>query len=112
MAVYIKLDDAVEAFKKAETDDIERYSCHIVDCFPAQRAIEIINNLPVYTKEDKITNMDWFNTNVNVDDRLSCFTALKCPPEYTYSCYHLMDGVDCEDCWQQWLNEEHYEPEN
>lgn len=99
MAVYIKLEDAVEAFKKAEADDIERYGCHIIDCFPAERAIDIINNLPL-------------NANVDVNDRLSCFTALKCPPEYTYSCHHLMDGVDCEDCWYQWLNEEHYEPKN
>lgn len=42
MAVYINLDDAVEAFKKAETDDIERYGCWIIDCFPAERAIDII----------------------------------------------------------------------
>ena len=42
MAVYINLDDAVEAFKKAKSDDIEQYGCHIVDCFPAERAIEII----------------------------------------------------------------------
>ena len=118
MAVYIKVDDAVEAFKKAEADDKADFIKYgIFDdnstkFFPAERAIDIINNLPVYTKEDKITNMDWFNTNVDVDDRLSCFTALKCPPEYTYSCHHLMDGVDCEDCWYQWLNEEHYEPEN
>ena len=42
MAVYIKLDDAVEAFKKAEADDIEGYGCHIIDCFPAERAIDII----------------------------------------------------------------------
>ena len=42
MAVYIKLEDAVEAFKKAEADDIERYGCWIIDCFPAERAIDII----------------------------------------------------------------------
>lgn len=42
MAVYIKLEDAVEAFKKAEADDIERYGCWIIDCFPAERAIAII----------------------------------------------------------------------
>ena len=42
MAIYIKRDDAVEAFKKAEADDIERYGCWIIDCFPAERAIEII----------------------------------------------------------------------
>ena len=42
MAIYIKLDDAVEAFKKAEADDIERYGCWIIDCFPAERAVDII----------------------------------------------------------------------
>lgn len=42
MAEYIKLEDAVEAFKKAEADDIEEYGCHIIDCFPAEEAIDII----------------------------------------------------------------------
>lgn len=42
MAVYIKLEDAVEAFKKAKADDIERYGCWIIDCFPAERAIDIV----------------------------------------------------------------------
>ena len=52
MAVYIKLDDAAEAFKKAEADDIERYGCWIVDCFPAERAIDIILRLNGYIKKD------------------------------------------------------------
>ena len=52
MAIYIKLEDAVEAFKKAETDDIERYGCHIIDCFPAERAIDIILSLNGYIKKD------------------------------------------------------------
>lgn len=30
MAVYIKLEDAVEAFKKAEADDIERYGAGLL----------------------------------------------------------------------------------
>ncbi len=42
MAIYIRLNDAVEAFKKAETDDIERYGRWIIDCFPAERAVDII----------------------------------------------------------------------
>ena len=42
MTVYIRLNDAVEALKKAEADGIERYGCHIIDCFPAERAIDII----------------------------------------------------------------------
>lgn len=42
MAVYINLNEAAEVFKKAEAYDIERYGCHIVDCFPAERAIDII----------------------------------------------------------------------
>ena len=52
MAVYIKLDDAIEAFKKVEADDIERYGCHIIDCFPAEKAIEIICGLNGYIKKD------------------------------------------------------------
>ena len=48
MAVYINLDDAVEAFKKAETDDKEDFVKYGIfddwsaNFFPAQRAIEII----------------------------------------------------------------------
>ena len=52
MAVYIKLEDAVEAFKKAETDDIKQYGCWIVDCFPAQRAIETICKCHKYLSKD------------------------------------------------------------
>ena len=52
MAVYIKLDDAVEAFKKAEADDIERYGCWIIDCFPAERAIDIIGKCHKYLSKD------------------------------------------------------------
>ena len=52
MAVYINLDDVVEAFKKAEADDIERYGCWIVDCFPAERAIDIICKCPKYLSKD------------------------------------------------------------
>ena len=52
MAVYIRLNDAVEAFKKAEADDIDRYGCHIIDCFPAEKAIEIICGLNGYIKKD------------------------------------------------------------
>ena len=49
MAVYIKLDDAVEAFKKAEADDKADFVKYGIfddgftnSLFPAQRAIEII----------------------------------------------------------------------
>lgn len=52
MAVYIRLNDAVEAFKKAEADDIKRYGCSIVDCFPAERAIDIICKCHKYLSKD------------------------------------------------------------
>ena len=52
MSVYIKLNDAVEAFKKAEADDIERYGCWIFDCFPAERAIDIICKCNKYLRKD------------------------------------------------------------
>ena len=48
MAVYIKLDDAVEAFKKAEADDKEDFVKYgifdegFANFFPVERAIEII----------------------------------------------------------------------
>ena len=56
MAVYIKLDDAAEAFKKAEADDIERYGCWIVDCFPAERAIDIIYKCHKYLIKGEVWN--------------------------------------------------------
>lgn len=52
MGVYIKLDDAIDAFKKAERDDIERYGCWIIDCFPSERAIEIICKCHKYLSKD------------------------------------------------------------
>ena len=52
MAVYIKLEDAVEAFKKAEADDIKQYGYHIIDCFPAERAIDIIIKCHKYLSKD------------------------------------------------------------
>lgn len=48
MAIYINLDDAVEAFKKAESDDkadFVKYGIfddNSANFFPAQRAIDII----------------------------------------------------------------------
>ena len=48
----MRLNDAVEAFKKAEADDVKRYGCHIIDCFPAERAIDIIFGLNGYIKKD------------------------------------------------------------
>lgn len=56
MAVYIKLDDAVEAFKKAEADDIEQYGCWIIDCFPAERAIEVICKCHKYLIKGEVWN--------------------------------------------------------
>lgn len=55
MAVYIKLDDAVEAFKKVEANDIERYGYHIVNCFPAERAIDIIIKCRKYLSKNEAT---------------------------------------------------------
>lgn len=48
MAVYIRLDDAVEAFKKAEADDkadFVKYGIfddNSANFFPSERAIDII----------------------------------------------------------------------
>ena len=53
MTVYINLDDAVEAFKKAEADDIERYGCYIIDCFPAKRVIDIICKCHKYLSKNE-----------------------------------------------------------
>ena len=55
MSIYIKLNDAITAFKQAETDDIEQYGCHIVDCFPAERAIDIINKCHKYLIKNEVT---------------------------------------------------------
>lgn len=52
MAIYIKLEDAIKAFKKAEADDVERYGCWIIDCFPAERAVDIIIKCRKYLSKD------------------------------------------------------------
>ena len=52
MDIYIRIEDAIEAFKKAEADDIEKYGCHIIDCFPAERAIDIIIKCHKYLSKD------------------------------------------------------------
>lgn len=90
MAVYIRLNDAVAAFKQAEANDKEDFVKYGIfddgwaNFFPAERAIDIISGLNGYIKKEK-----------------NCFTTLRCPPEYTHCCNHLLDGIDCEDCWQQ-----------
>lgn len=54
MAIYIKLEDAVEAFKKAEADDkVDFVKYGIFDegfanFFPAERAIDIIDKCHKY----------------------------------------------------------------
>lgn len=54
MGVYIKLDDAVEAFKKAEADDKANFVKYgIFDegfaiFFPTERAIDIIDKCHKY----------------------------------------------------------------
>ena len=54
MGVYIKLEDAVEAFKKAEADDkVDFVKYGIFDegfanFFPAERAIDIIDKCHKY----------------------------------------------------------------
>lgn len=53
MTKYIKLDDAIAAFKKAEADNIEGFGCRIMDCFDADAAINIVNKLHVYIGKDR-----------------------------------------------------------
>lgn len=60
-----------------------------------------------------MTNLEWFELNYPVDDRL-VFKCSKCPPGtggYP-NCLHLLDDATCDDCWEQWLREEYHEPEN
>lgn len=58
MAIYIKLDDAVEAFKKAEADDeadFVKYGIfddNSTNFFPAEKAIEIICKCHKYLSKD------------------------------------------------------------
>lgn len=62
MAVYIKLDDAVEAFKKAEADDkVDFVKYGIFDegfanFFPAERAIDIIDKCHKYLIKGEVWN--------------------------------------------------------
>lgn len=58
MAVYVNLDDAVEAFKKAEANekaDFVKYGIfddNSANFFPAKRAIEIICKCHKYLSKD------------------------------------------------------------
>ena len=62
MAVYIKLNDAVEAFKKAETDDkadFVKYGIFdegFANFFPAERAIDIIDKCHKYLIKGEVWN--------------------------------------------------------
>lgn len=62
MAVYIKLDDAVEAFKQAEADDkVDFVKYGIFDegfanFFPAERAIDIIDKCHKYLIKGEVWN--------------------------------------------------------
>lgn len=58
MAVYIRLNDAVKAFKKAEADDKDDFVKYGIfdegfdNFFPAERAIEIICQCHKYLSKD------------------------------------------------------------
>lgn len=62
MGVYIKLDDAVEAFKKAEADDkadFVKYGIFdegFANFFPAERAIDIIDKCHKYLIKGEVWN--------------------------------------------------------
>ena len=62
MAVYIRLNDAVEAFKKAEAndkDDFVKYGIFdegFANFFPAERAIEIIGKCHKYLIKGEVQN--------------------------------------------------------
>ena len=62
MAVYIKLNDAVEAFKKAEADDkadFVKYGIFdegFANFFPAERAIDIIDKCHKYLIKGEVWN--------------------------------------------------------
>lgn len=62
MAIYIKLEDAVEAFKKAEADDkVDFVKYGIFDegfanFFPAERAIDIIDKCHKYLIKGEVWN--------------------------------------------------------
>lgn len=62
MAVYIKLEDAVEAFKKAEADDradFVKYGIFdegFANFFPAERAIDIIDKCHKYLIKGEVWN--------------------------------------------------------
>lgn len=54
MAVYIKLNDAVEALKKAEADFVKYgiFDDNFIKFFPAERAIDIICACHKYLSKD------------------------------------------------------------
>lgn len=46
MDEYIKLKTLLAQFEAAEAEDIERFGVHIAECFPADRAKQIVNGIP------------------------------------------------------------------
>ena len=60
MTIYIKLEDAVEAFKKAETDDKADFvkdgifDDGFANFFPAEKAIDIICKCRKYLSKDEV----------------------------------------------------------
>lgn len=60
MTIYIKLEDAIEAFKKAESDDKEDFVKYgifdegFANLFPAERAIDIIIKCRKYLIKNEV----------------------------------------------------------
>ena len=60
-----------------------------------------------------MTNREWFELNYTPEEQ-STYVIQRCPPEtggYPF-CRYICDNVACNECWQIWFNEKHYEPEN
>ena len=60
-----------------------------------------------------MTNREWFELNYSTEEQITSVLE-KCPPKtggYPF-CRHLYYNITCDECWQIWFNEEHYEPEN
>lgn len=49
MDKLIRLSDAVEAMRKLQAEDDEDYGVRIIECFPAERAIEALEALETIT---------------------------------------------------------------
>ena len=90
-----------QMFDEREADDVEMYGCHIVECFPADDAKEIVDKMPTVDAV-KVVHAHWIYDDDEVDGNMqahcsNCFAGdvhaawKKNSVPYCWSCGAKMD---------------------